>query len=350
MAIGVYCDGGGFQGMTQITTLATGPRLDQDEAAIQTRERRRFRAAMWLSAFSHGLIIALLYLLWQPVNEEQIPLPPIPITVVEEKEGQSGATGGGNSETPASSASAASAPASTPESTSKPTASTAAPPLRQPPPPIETPQPSSEVPSVAQTQIAPAPAPQETVEPVPQRKPRPPQPKPPPTHTETAQATPTPPTPQPVAQQPTAAAQPPSQTASASGTDQPLPPGTGGRGRGDAGPGRAAVGNGSLEGPGDDYLDAVRRWVQRYRKYPDEAVKQKQEGVVQLGFKFTRDGTVIDAWIEKSSGYPLLDQAALAMIHAASPIPKVPDRYKGDTLTLVMPENFRIGLFDRLFH
>jgi hypothetical protein len=38
------------------------------------------------------------------------------------------------------------------------------------------------------------------------------------------------------------------------------------------------------------------------------------------------------------------------MIHAASPIPRVPDRYQGDTLTLVMPENFKIGLFDRLFH
>ena len=102
--------------------------------------------------------------------------------------------------------------------------------------------------------------------------------------------------------------------------------------------------------PGDDYLDAVRRWVTRYKKYPEGAVKQKEESVVQLGFKFTRDGTVTDAWVEKSSGFPALDQAALAMIRAASPIPKVPDRYQGDTLTLVMPENFKIGLFDRLFH
>jgi periplasmic protein TonB len=130
----------------------------------------------------------------------------------------------------------------------------------------------------------------------------------------------------------------------------PLPPGVGGRGRGDAGPGRAAVGNGSLTGPGDDYLEAVRRWVTRYRKYPDDAIKEKQEGTVALGFRFSRDGTVLDAWVERSSGFPLLDQAALNMIHAASPIPKVPERYAGDTLTLVMPENFKIGVFDRLFH
>jgi protein TonB len=329
-----------------MTTLASEPRRDADEAATQTRERRRFRTAMWLSAFSHALILVVLYLLWQPIGDETVPLPPIPVTVIEEKEGQSGAAGGGNGETAASSASAASEASSE----SQPAASTEPEP-QQPTPPVETPpQPSSEVPSLAQTQITPAPAPQEAAEPVPQHKPRPPQPKPPPPHTETAQTTPTTPTPQPTAQQTAIATQTPSQTASASGTDQPLPPGTGGRGRGDAGPGRAAVGNGSRDGPGDDYLEAVRRWVQRYRKYPDEAVKEKQEGVVQVGFKFLRDGTVTDAWIEKSSGFPLLDQAALAMIHAASPIPKVPDRYQGDTLTLVMPENFRIGLFDRLFH
>ena len=43
-------------------------------------------------------------------------------------------------------------------------------------------------------------------------------------------------------------------------------------------------------------------------------------------------------------------KAALKMIHDASPIPKVPDKYKGATLTLTMPENYRIGLFDRLFN
>ena len=61
-------------------------------------------------------------------------------------------------------------------------------------------------------------------------------------------------------------------------------------------------------------------------------------------------GFWLDAWIEKSSGFPLLDAAALKMIHDASPIPKVPERYKGETLTLVMPENYHIGFFDRIFH
>lgn len=338
--------------MTQIT-LASGPRLREDDPTAKSQERRRFRGAMFFSGLGHALLIALLFF-WQPASEEAVPLPPIPVTVVQL--GQSGASGGGNGETAASAPSASSeaatsAPVTPPSATEapQPPQPTTTPQPEPTTPPEIQPQPATEVPSLAQSTVAPAPAPQEAPQPVPPHKPTPPQPKPP-----TPTAATTPPSPPAVAQaQPTPqqqTAQAPatgSQTASAAANSDAQ--GVGGRGRGDEGPGRAAVGNGSLNGPGDDYLDAVRRWVNRFRKYPDEAVQQKQEGTVGLGFKFSRDGTVLDAWIEKSSGFPLLDQAALAMIRAASPIPKVPDQYKGDTLTLVMPENFRIGLFDRLF-
>jgi protein TonB len=218
----------------------------------------------------------------------------------------------------------------------------AAPP--QPVPP-EMPAPS------ALSQPAPPPLATASLEPVPRHKPTPPalrkevQPLPPPVAVaalpEPQQASPVAP-PAPAASMPTAA------PAAGAGTDE----GTahGGRGRGDEGAGLAAAGNGSLEKPGDDYLELVRRWVARFRGYPDAAIKQREEGTVALGFTFTRDGTVLDAWIEKSSGFPLLDAAALKMIHDASPIPKVPERYKGETLTLVMPETYHIGIFDRIFH
>jgi TonB family protein len=162
---------------------------------------------------------------------------------------------------------------------------------------------------------------------------------------------PTPPVPQP-AQQPATAA--PTQSASnatvPASTEDLLREGVGGRGRGEEGAGRAAVGNGSLNGPGDDYLEEVRRWISRYKKYPPDALDKKQEGVATLGFVIDRDGKVLDAWIEKTSGNPLLDQATMEMIHAASPVPKPPDRYKGATLRLFMPVNYQIGLFDKLFH
>lgn len=301
---------------------------------------------MALSAFGHALIIALLVLLWQPQVQE-IAAPPIPVTVVQEKTGRSGAMGGGSDTSAASGASASASEASTtPPEPATETTPEARP--EQPKQETETPPPPpSTMPSLAQQSVNAAPAPQE-IETVPVRKPAPPRPKPP-TPTVAARTPPAPVAPPVTQRQPTPAETASNEAASAAPSNSALPEGAGGRGRGEEGAGRAAIGNGSLEGPGDDYLEAVRRWVTKFRKYPDEAVKQKQEGTVMLGFKFTRDGTVLDAWVERSSGFPLLDQAALQMIRDASPIPKVPDRYKGDTLTLVMPENFRIGLLDRLF-
>jgi protein TonB len=193
----------------------------------------------------------------------------------------------------------------------------------------------------------PPPVTAEAAEPIPPHKPTPPrslesaaQPK----------AQPTPPTPQPPAPS-QATASDNASPAAAQSSAVASTAGAGGRGRGDEGAGRAAFGDGPLDGPGDDYLSQLQRWIGRFRKYPDEAIKQKQEGTVAIGFKLARNGTVLDAWIEKSSGYPLLDDAALNMIHAASPVPKVPDKYQGDTLTLKsMPAKFSIGVFDRIFH
>ena len=68
-----------------------------------------------------------------------------------------------------------------------------------------------------------------------------------------------------------------------------------------------------------------------------------------MGFKFARDGTVLDVWIERSTGFPMLDQAILEAVHEASPLPPVPERYRGTQLTLDMRYDFTIGLLDRVF-
>ena len=84
------------------------------------------------------------------------------------------------------------------------------------------------------------------------------------------------------------------------GTEALLQEGVGGRGRGVEGRGLAAVGNGSANGTGDDYPEIVMRWIARFEQYPPEALAQKQEGTVVVGFRFQRDGTILDAWVEKS--------------------------------------------------
>jgi len=141
-----------------------------------------------------------------------------------------------------------------------------------------------------------------------------------------------------------AAPKPPGEPGSGSGVASAV-----GRGIGDEGAGHGAVGDGPVTGPGDDYLDRLRRWLARYRHYPEAAKKAQEQGQLVVSFTILRNGTVIDPHIERSSGFPLLDEAALKMLHDASPVPPLPETYRAQRLDVGLPVNFSIGLVDRLF-
>ncbi len=53
-----------------------------------------------------------------------------------------------------------------------------------------------------------------------------------------------------------------------------------------------------------------------------------------------RDGKVLSARIEKSSGYDLLDEETLALIERAQPLPKPPPDVAGNPIELVVPIEF----------
>ena len=50
-----------------------------------------------------------------------------------------------------------------------------------------------------------------------------------------------------------------------------------------------------------------------------------------------------------SSGYPLLDEAAIKAVFAASPVPPFPEAYRRQEGTMVLPAQYSLGFFERLF-
>jgi protein TonB len=82
--------------------------------------------------------------------------------------------------------------------------------------------------------------------------------------------------------------------------------------------------------------------LQQAKRYPLSAQARRQQGVVLLQFTMDRDGKVLTAGIEKSSGYDLLDQEALALIQRVQPLPKPPAEVAGDPIALVVPIEFFI--------
>jgi len=363
------------------------------ERRARENDRRRRVGATVASALAHGLVIVLLALFLPSAATVEAP-PPIPVHLVEGHgaAGATGGSGGGAAELGLDSNGGTTAPkpataeSSTPAEATAP-APAAAPERRtaEPPAPAAPAAPTPDVPpstatsltpaaSAPETAASPSPAPaaettpttaagptepqtarltEEHQPPPPPRKPRPPVRIREPAATA---ATPTPPPPATPAIAEPAPAAPPQTATGPVPQPQPGTPGSGegtggsvGRGLGSTGLGRGDVGNGDLQSPGDDYLDRVRRRISQFKHYPEAAKQQKQQGGGSVGFKIARDGTVLDAWIEHSTGFPMLDAAILQAVHEASPVPPVPERYRGAQLTVVMPYDFSIGLLDRIF-
>lgn len=93
--------------------------------------------------------------------------------------------------------------------------------------------------------------------------------------------------------------------------------------------------------------DAAPTWrglllarLEQFKRYPTLAQYRRQQGVAYLRFTIDRNGKVLSAQIEKSSGYDILDEETLALIHRAEPLPKPPPEAPGDPVEVVVPIQF----------
>ncbi len=81
------------------------------------------------------------------------------------------------------------------------------------------------------------------------------------------------------------------------------------------------------------YLDAWRKKVERIGNlnYPDEAKRRKLYGNLILHVAIGTDGRVIEINVRKSSGFKLLDDAAIRIVHLAAPYAPFPTEIREET-------------------
>lgn len=80
------------------------------------------------------------------------------------------------------------------------------------------------------------------------------------------------------------------------------------------------------------------------KRYPSRARRARNEGVAYLRFAMDREGNVLSASIERSSGYPLLDEETLELIERAQPLPQPPEDMQGEVLEFVVPVEFFLNV------
>ncbi len=89
------------------------------------------------------------------------------------------------------------------------------------------------------------------------------------------------------------------------------------------------------------YEQTISVWLQRHRIVPEAARTLGQHGSPVVRVRINRQGAVIYFAVERSSGYQLIDQAAMDMVRRANPFPTPPAQYPGgQLLEFLMPVTF----------
>jgi len=83
-------------------------------------------------------------------------------------------------------------------------------------------------------------------------------------------------------------------------------------------------------------VQKAQRKLSRHMYYPPEAIDQGWEGEVRLLLRLSEEGRVISVSVAASSGFPVLDQAALVAARAMGQIPDV------GVKELLLPVIFRL--------
>ena len=83
-------------------------------------------------------------------------------------------------------------------------------------------------------------------------------------------------------------------------------------------------------------------FLSRHKRYPRPAQEQRQQGTASLRFALDRQGRVLSFHLDRSSGFPLLDEEVLALIQRAQPLPSPPPEIPGDRIELVVPFEFSL--------
>lgn len=87
----------------------------------------------------------------------------------------------------------------------------------------------------------------------------------------------------------------------------------------------AAPSRAASAGEQEQYARRLARHVERYKRYPAAAARQRITGVTSLSITINRSGGLVAARVASGSGHSVLDEEALAIARRAAPYPRPPE-------------------------
>ncbi|MBT8421064.1 MAG: TonB family protein [Gammaproteobacteria bacterium] len=98
------------------------------------------------------------------------------------------------------------------------------------------------------------------------------------------------------------------------------------------------------------YMEAWRAKVEQVGNlnYPDEAMRRKLSGNLLLGVAINADGTINEITLHRSSGYKILDDAAIRIVRLAAPFAPLPNNIRKDVDILHIERTWQFLAANRL--
>ena len=96
--------------------------------------------------------------------------------------------------------------------------------------------------------------------------------------------------------------------------------------------------------PIHDLLALIRKKIENAKMYPHWAREAGYEGITKIRFAILSDGQLGRVSIIDSSGYDILDNAAITAIEKSAPFPALPNSLKRDILEIELPIAFRLSV------
>ena len=93
----------------------------------------------------------------------------------------------------------------------------------------------------------------------------------------------------------------------------------------------------------DAYKKKLNAHFKSHRHYPEMARRLKLTGTVIVSVEIKRNGEVLSAQVEQSSGIEILDEAAVASAKNASPVPAFPEQTMAQTQKVLIPYRYSIN-------
>ncbi|HKZ17354.1 MAG TPA: TonB family protein, partial [Geobacteraceae bacterium] len=91
------------------------------------------------------------------------------------------------------------------------------------------------------------------------------------------------------------------------------------------------------------YMKVCRQLIEKHKEYPIMARKGRREGTVLIHVVLKRDGSLDQSGVGKSSGYSILDNAALRSVKSVGSFPSLPPELQGNELTFDVQISFKLS-------